>query len=325
MLKLLVTSATALVIAACGLPFGLGRPSNAELENGAADNLAKATSFEAKGAFTEGATTYQFDVMHVAPATEDVQVTQGALTYEELQINGRFYYRGSQYLTSVIGNILVRGVGTRWFASNEITPIDLSPFIDANKVKAFLNSGAGQRTDDVIVDGQGTAELTLSVGIVNITENSPYRVLRLRSVKGTTVGGVSGFDVMFTNYNKDFGIQAPTNAFDYDDPTTWPPLYHVDSVSQVAIPGTNSCNDPCVLMAVVENMGGVNGASASSTITFALTASDQSPLGSCKATIQPDRPHGQKFTVSCTVQSSAWTNYSGNYSYRATADNPAYD
>ena len=35
MRKLLLTSATALVIGACGLPFGLGHASTSQLENGA--------------------------------------------------------------------------------------------------------------------------------------------------------------------------------------------------------------------------------------------------------------------------------------------------
>jgi hypothetical protein len=100
----------------------------------------------------------------------------------------------------------------------------------------------------------------------------------------------------------------------------------VDAVhQQESSPGSRSCGDPCVLSADVENTGGLNGGSAPSTVTFDLTAKDLSSLGSCKATIQPDRPHGQKFTVSCTIRSSAWTNYAGDYTYRASLDNPAYD
>lgn len=330
MRKLLLTSATALVIAACGLPFGLGRPSTSQLENGAADNLAKAKSVEAKGTFTEGTTTYQFETKYVAPATEDVQVTQGTLSYEALQINGKVYFKGSQYLESQItdpteAQQLARVVGDRWYTSKDAQPVDTSAITDANKVKAnFLSTIADKRTDDVMVDGQGTAELTLSDFILNITEDSPYRLVRLRSANAKTVQGISKVDMKFTNYNKDFALSAPTNVFDFDDPTTWPPRYQVDGVHQQEVsPG--SCGDPCVLSADVENTGGLNGASAPSTVTFVLTASDQSSLGSCKATIQPDRPHGQKFSVSCSIQSSAWTNYSGTYTYRATPDNPAYD
>jgi hypothetical protein len=80
-----------------------------------------------------------------------------------------------------------------------------------------------------------------------------------------------------------------------------------------------------VITVVIENLGGVNGATAPSTVTCVLTAKDGTSLGSTKVTIQPDRPYGQKFTMSCTIQSSAWTNYQGDYTYGATADNPAYD
>ena len=331
MRKLLMTSATALVICACGLPFGLGRASTSQLENGAADNLAKAKSVEAKGTFTQGTTDYQFDTKYVAPTTEDVQVTQGTVSYEVLQMNGKVYLKGSQFLASQISDPteaqqLAKVVGDRWYTSNNAQPVDTSAITDANKVKAnFLSTIADKRNEDVKVDGQNTAELTLGDFILNITEDSPYRLVRLRSANAKTVQGISKVDMKFTNYDQNFSLPAPTNVFDFDDPTTWPPRYQVDSVSQVTIAGTTSCNDPCILSASVENTGGVNGAKAPSTITFVLTASDQSSLGSCKATIQPDRPHGQKFTVSCTIQSSAWTNYSGNYTYSATPDNPAYD
>ncbi|TMC09336.1 MAG: hypothetical protein E6J30_04230 [Chloroflexi bacterium] len=330
MRKLLMTSAAALVIAACGLPFGLGRASTSQLENGAADNLAKAKSVEAKGTFTQDTTLYKFDTKYVAPATEDVQVTQGSLSYEALQINGKIYFKGSGYLESQItdpteARQLAKVVGDRWYTSKNAQPVDTSAITDANKVKAnFLSTIADKRTDDVVVDGQKTAELTLSDFILNITEDSPYRLVRLRSANSKTVQGISKVDMKFTSYGKDFALAAPNNVFDFDDPTTWPPRYQVDAVHQQEA-SAGSCGDPCVLSADVENTGGLNGAAAPSTVTFVLTASDQSSLGSCKATIQPDRPHGQKFTVSCSIQTSAWTNYAGDYKYGATADNPAYD
>jgi hypothetical protein len=330
MRKLLLTSMAVLVIAACGLPFGLGRASTSQLENGAADSLAKAKSVEAQGTFTEGTTTYQFDTKYVAPSTEDIQITQGTLSYEELQLNGKVYFKGSQYLASKItdpteAQQLAKVVGDRWYTSKDAQPVDTSAITDANKVKAnFLSTIADKRADDVMVDGRQTAELTLSDFILNITEDSPYRLVRLRSANSKVVQGISKVDMKFTNYDKDFSLAAPTNVFDFDDPTTWPPRYQVDAVHQQEVsPG--SCGDPCVLSADIENTGGLNGASAPSTVTFVLTASDQSSLGSCKATVQPDRPHGQKFTVSCSIQSQAWTNYSGNYTYAATPDNPAYD
>ena len=156
-------------------------------------------------------------------------------------------------------------------------------------------------------------------GAITSTSTAPFTFCNSK-----TVQGISKVDMKFTSYGKDFALAAPNNVFDFDDPTTWPPRYQVDAVHQQEA-SAGSCGDPCVLSADVENTGGLNGAAAPSTVTFVLTASDQSSLGSCKATIQPDRPHGQKFTVSCSIQTSAWTNYAGDYKYGATADNPAYD
>ena len=328
MRKLLLTSVTALVIGACGLPFGLGHPSTSQLETGAADNLAKAKSFEAKATFLDGSKPYNLDIEYSAPSTVHIGGAQGDNNLEMLSINGKAYYKGQQFLNTVLADknaqMVLNGAHDRWVTSSQLAPIDTSSITDATKARLLLSGAASSRQDDVTFNGQNTAELTLPAVIANITEDSPYRLVRLRSIAGQALGGTSHLDVAFTNYNKDFGIQPPSNAFDFDDPTTWPPRYQVDAVHQQEVsPG--SCGDPCVLSADVENTGGVNGASAPSTISFALTASDQSSLGSCKATIQPDRPHGQKFTVSCSIQSQAWTNYSGNYTYAATSDNPTYD
>ena len=63
------------------------------------------------------------------------------------------------------------------------------------------------------------------------------------------------------------------------------------SIEIKTLAGTTSCDDPCVLSAVVENKGGTTGASSPSTVNFALTSdTDNSVLGSCKVTIQPDKP-----------------------------------
>lgn len=325
MRKLLLTSAAALLIGACSLPFGIGRPSTSQLENGAADNLANAKSFEVKGTFTDAQTSYTFDTKYVKPATEDTLITEGSVSYEVMQIGGKVYIKGSDYLnnalTSQDAKQIINAVGGRWFTISTAQPVDLSPITDANKVKAnFLTTISDKRTDDVSVDGQNTAELTLSDAILNVTESSPYRLVRLRSVSGKTVSGVGNFDMKFSNWDQDFGLQTPTDVFDLDDPTTWPPYYQFVSVSAAG------CNDPCVMSAVYQNAGGLNGAKAPSTVMFTLKAQDNTTLlGSCTVTIQPDHPHGQQFTVSCSIQNSTWTNYVGTYYYAAVVDNPTYD
>lgn len=327
MRKVVLISATALAVAACGLPFGLGHPSAAQLESGAADNLAKAKSYEAKATFLDGPKAYSVDIEYAAPSTVHIGGTQGDNALEMLSYNGKAYYKGQLFLDTVLvdpnAQKVLKGAHDRWVTSSQVPAIDTSEITDPSKARLLLSGVASGRQDDVTYNGQNTAELTLPAVIVNITEDSPYRLVRLRSIADQSLGGVSHLDVAFSNYNKDFGIQAPSDVFDFDDPTTWPPLYHVDAFTTEPNPMT--CNDPCVLTADMENTGGLNGASAPSTVTFVLTASDQSSLGTCKVTIQPDRPHGQKFTVSCSIQSPAWTNYAGNYTYTATADNPAYD
>ncbi len=329
MRKLLLISATALLMCACGLPFGLGRPSDSDLESGAADSLSKAKSFEAKATFLDGSKLYSLDIEYAAPSTIHISGKQGDNDVEMLNYGGKTYYKGRLFLGTLLSDqnaqTVLKGTDDRWVTSSQLAPIDTSAITDPSKVRLLLSGSASNRQDDVTFNGQQTAELTLPAAIVNITETSPYRLVRLRSIAGQTLGGGSQLDVVFSNYGKDFGIQAPSNAFDFDDPTTWPPLYQVDSVAQKEI-SQGSCGDPCVLSAVIENVGGVNGGAAPSSVTFSLTRDvDQSTLGSCKATISPDHQHGQKFTVGCSIRSADWTNFSGNYHYGAQADNPTYD
>lgn len=329
MRKLLLTSAAALLIGACGLPFGIGHPSTSDLEKGAADSLASAKSFETKATYQDGGKAYDLDIEYARP-TIHIAGKQGDNEFEMLSFQNKTYYKGRAFLTSLLVDpnavMELKGSDDRWVTGTQLTPVDSSAITDPGKTRLLLSGPAANRQDDVSFDGQNTAELTLPAAIVNITESTPYRLLRLRSIPGQSQEGVSNVDAAFSNYNQSFTIAAPTNAFDLDDPSTWPPLYRADSVHQETIPNTNSCNDPCVLGATMENIGGVNGASSPSTVTFSLTSdADNSSLGSCKVTIQPDRPHGQQFSVSCSIQSAAWTNFSGNYHYRADVDNPAYD
>ena len=335
MRKVVITGAAALMISACALPFGLGRPSASQLETGATDYLAKAKSFEAKATFLDGTKAYNLDIEYAAPSTVHIGGKQGDNDLEMLSSNGKAYYKGQLFLDTLLADPnaqkLLRAAGDRWVTSSQIAAIDTTAITDPSKTKLLLSGGASNRQDDVNFNGQNTAELTLPAVIVNITEDSPYHLVRLRSIAGQALGSSSHLDVAFSNYNKDFGIKTPSDVFDLDDPTTWPPRYQVDAVHQQEA-SQGSCGDPCVLSADMENTGGINGGpqpglppAAPSTVTFVLTASDQSSLGSCKATIQPDRPHSQKFTVTCSIQTSAWTNYAGNYTYGASVDNPAYD
>ena len=319
--------AAGLAIAGCG---GQSLPSTSELVNGAADGFGKATGLEITGTFAENSFNYTVDMQITPPNTVHLTLTQNTLHIESEQVNGKVFYRGKEFVASVLGTTpedkqIANAVGDRWFTSKDATPIDVSGFSDPTKVKAnFLNTLSVKRTDNVTSNGVVTAELTGPDYILNITEASPHRLVQLRTAQGKTVQQMTDATLAFGNYDKDFSIQAPTNVFDVDDHSTWPPKYTRVSIEH------SRCDDPCILSAVYRNDGGTTGALAPSTITFTLTAkADGSALGSCKATIQPDVANGQTVTESCSISSSAWTafnNVNGNvYIYNAVADNPAYD
>jgi hypothetical protein len=330
MRRLVIVGVASLMMAACGLPFGIGQASTSQLINGAADTLSKATGFEVTGMFTTGSDKYQIDLQYQSSGAAHMDMTKGTTHLEVLQINGKAYYRGKDFVASVagtdaFGQALARAVGDKWFTSKDATPLDMSGFTDAAKVKAnFLNTLSVSRKDNVTYNGADTAELSDSDSILNITESSPYELVRLRTQTGKTVSDVTDMDLAFSNYNKDFNITQPTDVFQMDDPTTWPPFYVVTAVNLSGCTG-----DPCRVAATVQNNGGAKGASASSTVTFTATNdADKSVLGTCKATISPDIANGAKATVSCAISGGAWSAFvqnGGNYHVDAEPDNPAYD
>ena len=326
-IRLLVVVSAGLLAAGCGLPFGGPTlPTTAELINGAADGFGKATGLEVQGSFTQGTDNYTIDMQITPPSNAHITMTQNSLQIEANQVNGKVYYRGKAFVASVLGTSssgqqIAKAVGGRWFTSRGATPIDVSGFTDASKVKAnFLNTLTVKRKDNVTVNGVNTAELTADDYVLNISEASPHRLVYLTTVAGKSVQQLTNAKLGFSNYNKDFALQTPTNVFDVDDKTTWPPEYFRVSISN------SKCSDPCILSAVFQNDGGLTGATAPSTVTFTLTnKADNSLIGSCKVTIQPDVANGQKVTESCSISNAAWTNFSGTYVYNAVVDNPSYD
>jgi len=290
MRRLLGVAAAALLAAACGLPFGLGLPSTTQLINGADDELAKASAFEMAGRFTTGSDSIQLDVQLTAPSTVQMTVTVSSIQREVIQIGGKVYNRGKDYVPTLLGTdtngtALAHAVGSHWFTSKDAIPLDTSGFTVTSKLKTqFLSALTYNRKDNVSADGVDTAELSGSASILNITESSPYRLVRLRTAQGQTVSDVTNLDFVFTNYNKNFGTQAPTNVFDLDDPTTWPPYYFAESISISNGGCTHSscwsggpCSTPSdcqakamgwrsatLLSSVLKNHGGTTGASAPS-------------------------------------------------------------
>jgi hypothetical protein len=333
MRRLIVVCVAAFAAAACGLPFGIGLPSTSELINGATDSLSKASGFEVAGSFTSGTDTYKIDIQYLSTGAAHMDVTVGTTHVELIQVNGKVYYHGKEAAASFVGTDTFgqaqpTAVGTKWFTTSKATPIDMSGFTDASKVKAnFLSTVSVSRKDGVSINGVDTAELSDSDSILNITESSPHQLVRLRTQSGKTVSGVTNGDLAFTNYNKAFAITEPAGALNLDDPTTFPPYYEVTNIDL-----SKCTTDPCTVAATVQNKGGTQGASASSTVTFTLTNdADSSVVGTCKATVSPDIANGQSVTVSCTITGGTWTTFVNNaaagatFHGKAVPDNPGYD
>jgi hypothetical protein len=320
-------AAAGLLAAACNVPFLTpSLASTTQLINGAGDSFAKASGFELAGVFENTSSKYNIDVQYTAPTTAHIAMTLNGLLIEAIQIDGKVYYRGRDFAANQVGSnaaaqSIVRAIGDRWFTTKSATPIDLSGFTDASKVKAnFLQNFTVARKDNVSSNGLMTAELTADNYILNITEASPHRLVYLRTPPGKTVETYTNLKFAITNYGKDFGTVAPSNIFDLDDQSTWPPLYKVVSADP------SGCSDPCVLSAVLQNDGGLTGATAPSTVTFSVLDNSNNMLGSCKVTISPDIANGKQVTESCSISSTAWTNYTeSTYKYQVVPDNPTYD
>ena len=318
-----------LVTTACGVP-GIGQVSTSDLINGAGTELAQATGLEVSGAFSKDSEDFSVDIQMNPPHSAHITASkssnsQTSVNYEAVQIDSKDYYRSLDLARIAAGDTaesrpVARMLGGRWFTYKG-TPFDLGMFASAADIKAnFLTDLKVSRKDNVDAGGQNTAQLATGDYVLNITEAPPHRLVFLQTVAGKTVQGMSQAHVAIKNYNQDFAIQAPAKVIDLDDPTTWPPLYTIVSVEN------SRCGTPCTLSARVKNLGGVEGASAPSTIAFELTNfANHKVLGSCTVTIQPNVPHNQTVTERCTISSSAWTSFSGSYSYGATPHNPAYD
>ncbi len=318
-----------LLFTACAVP-GIGQASTSDLINGAGTELAHATGLEVNGAFSKESGDFSVNIQMNPPHSAHITASkssssQTSLNYEAIQIGDKDFYRSLDLAKLAAAQTpdaqqVARMVGGRWFTYSG-TPLDLGVFASAADIKAnFLTDLKVSRKDNVDAGGQNTAQLATGDYVLNITEASPHRLVFLQTVAGKTVQGYSQAHMSITNYNKVFAIEAPPKVVDLDDPATWPPLYTIVSVEN------SRCGTPCTLSAQVKNLGGVEGATAPSTVTFDLkNSANQKVLGSCNVTIHPDLPHNQTVTERCTISSSAWTSFSGRYTYGASAHNPAYD
>src|SRR5207245_1077486 len=93
----------------------------------------------------------------------------------------------------------------------------------------------------------------------------PNRLLVVQMKKGVVIDGISDGLFKYSNFGKDFGIAVPTDVIDFSNLSSLPPIYTVVSVD------ASRCASPCVVSAVLKNLGGLSGARAHSTVTFTMT------------------------------------------------------
>jgi hypothetical protein len=235
------------------------------------------------------------------------------------------YFRGNQFLSQHMGSDplsrnLVRVAGNAWWKGSTLGSGLVPRLPDLTDGKSFrstfLGTAVTQRTDHVSVSGLDAVELSGPRADVFVASNPPYRLLRVQLKKGVVVDGVSDADLRFINFDKDFRIAVPADVIDFSNLSTLPPIYTVVSVD------TSGCGSPCVVSALVKNLGGKREARAPSTITFTMIdAASKRTVGSCQVQVQPDVGYNATTTVSCTI--SRVSGQSVNAAIvSATPDNP---
>lgn len=317
-----MAGAALLFVTACDPTLGLGLPATRALEDGAAQGLTGATSYELKGAYTDGSTHWTVDMQIARTAGEHVIVSDGSETVEAVVLGGDAYFRGQSFLARHMGSDtlsanLVKAAGNSWWKGPAGYVPRLADLTDGATFKAtFLGSAVTTRTDHVWVDGVEAVDLAGPRADVFIAASPPHRLLRVRMKKGLTIDQVGDGDLRYTNYDRDFHIAAPADVIDFSDLSTLPPVYTVVSVD------ASGCGSPCNVSAVLKNLGGTTGATAPSTVTFTMTNPvTQQAVGSCQAVVQPDVGYNATTTVTCAI-----ANLNGQPPnaavVTATADNP---
>jgi len=332
-------------LSACDVPFNLGQPTTRALENGAADGLTLANSFEITGSYTEkfaGASSggvvaasgarrptvpisrWTIDLVVVKPNTEHVLLSGGGVKLEAIIIGADAYFRGQEYLSQNMGSDplsrnLVKAAGNAWWKGSAGNAPRLPDLTDGNTFRTtFLGSAVTQRSDHVAVDGLDAVELSGPRADVFIAASPPYRLLRVHLKSSVVVDGITDGDLRFDKFDQDFGIAAPTDVIDFSNLSTLPPIYTVVSVD------TSGCSSPCVVSALVKNLGGTHQAVAPSTITFSMTdTASGRALGSCQGQVKPDVGYNATTTVSCTIAGSSGQPANAA-TVTATADNPGH-
>ena len=329
--RLLPVAAGALVLvglSACSAPFGIGEPSTRSLESGVVDTLTAAKTFEIVGSYTEAtplcvggsatgsratcplsAARWAIDLQVSRPRAEHVIVSRADLKLEAIiffdpaGINASdAYFRGNAFLSQHMGSDpasrnLVKAAGNAWWKGSAGQLPQLLEFTDGASFKStFLGTNLSQRFDHVAVDGIDAVNLSGPRADVFVAADAPHRLLRLQVKKAASIDGISDADLRYTNFGQDFRIVAPTDVIDFSNLSTLPPIYTVVSVD------TSRCGSPCVVSALLKNLGGKLGAKGPSTITFTMTdPATKQTVGSCQVQVTPDVGYNASKTVSCTI------------------------
>ena len=309
-------------LSACDLPFGLGLPTTRSLESGAIGTLVAADSFEITGSYREGSDSWSIDLQVGRPSSEHVVVTTANMKLEAIILANDAYFRGQQFLSAHMGSDLVsrsfvQAAGNGWWKGSAGHVPQLTDLTDGNAFRStFLGQSVTRRTDHGSVDGVDAVELSGPRAEVFISAQAPYRVLRVRLKQGVVVDGIRDADLRFTNYNNDFRISVPAAVIDFSNLTTLPPIYTVVSVD------TSGCGSPCVVSALLKNLGGLLHAQAPSTITFTMTdTASRQALGSCQTQVVPDVKYNATTTVTCSID-TVTAKQSNAATVTATPDNP---
>ena len=308
-LAVMAGAAAVAVLSVCQAPFGLGQPSTRALENGAADTLAAASSFEISGTYTEAGTSWMIDMQIVRSGRRHMTVSSSDMKLEAIiffdpagTTPTDSFFRGNAYLSQHMGadpasRNLVKAAGNAWWKGTAVDVPRLPDLTEGSALRAtFLGTAVTQRKDNVVVDGSDAVNLSGSRADVFVAANAPHQLLHLRMKSGATVDGVSAADFQYTNFDKDFKIVKPTDVIDFSNLSTLPPIYTVVSVD------TSRCGATCVVSAVIKNLGGKLGAQAPSTIAFTMTDSaTKQTVGTCNVQVVPDVGYNATKTVSCTI------------------------
>ncbi len=345
MLAAFAGAAALACLAACDAPFSLGQPSTRALEDGAAETLTAAKSFEITGSYTgpdslpaqasagrtstPSVVTWSIDLQVVRPNTQHVVVStsdvklEAILIFDPTGLNAAdAYFRGNQFLSQHMGGDplsrnLVKAAGNAWWKGSPGQVPRLPDLTDGTTFRStFLGTAVTQRSDHVAVDGLDAVDLAGPRADVFIAATPPYQLLRVQLKKGAVVDGISEADLRFTNFNEDFRIVAPTDVIDFSNLSTLSPIYTVLSVD------TSRCASTCLVSAVLKNLGGRRAARAPSTVTFTMVdAATKRAVGSCQVQVQPDVGYNATTSESCTISGVSGQTVNAA-TVTAAADNP---